>query len=195
MNLSPMRFKSFVWPHNPRTYTLRFERAMAVRKIPFGLYHLQSLGRTRRVLRGEGEFVGQGAYDSFKQLANLFYQETPGTLIHPVWMTTRAWLVGLEAVQQPRADYVRYTFEFWEVEDGVETGLEQSPAPGAGQGQQGDAQGQARPEEQLWHTVARGDTLWGLARSYGVKLEDVIALNPSIRNPNLIYPGEKVRIA
>ena len=84
MILSPMRFKNFVWPHNPRVYSITYERKIAVHKIPFGRHHLQSLGQTRRVLRGEGEFVGEGAYDTFKQLATVFYEETPGVLAHPV---------------------------------------------------------------------------------------------------------------
>ena len=74
MLLSPMRFKNFVWPHNPRVYSIAFERKLAAHKIPFGLHYLQSLGQTRRVLRGEGEFVGPQAYDTFKQLANVFYE-------------------------------------------------------------------------------------------------------------------------
>ena len=84
--LSPMRFKNFVWPHNPRVYSITFERKMAVHKIPFGRHRLQSLGQTRRVLKGQGEFAGEGAYDTFKKLASVFYEETPGVLVHPVWM-------------------------------------------------------------------------------------------------------------
>ena len=72
MILSPMRFKSFVWPHNPRVYSIGYERKIAVHKIPFGRHYLQSLGQTRRVLKGEGEFVGEGAYDKFKELATVF---------------------------------------------------------------------------------------------------------------------------
>ena len=45
-----------------------------------------------------------------------------------------------------------------------------------------------------YHVVVRGDTLWEIARRYGVALERVVELNPSIRNPNLIYPGQKVRL-
>ena len=71
MNLSPMRFKTFVWPHNPTVYSITFERKMALSKIPFGRHHLQNLGQTRRVFRGQGEFVGAGAYDKFKELASL----------------------------------------------------------------------------------------------------------------------------
>ncbi len=122
MILSPMRFKNFVWPHNPRVYSIAFERKLAAHKIPFGRHVIQSLGQTRRVLRGEGEFVGQGAYDTFKKLASVFYEETPGVLVHPVWMTTTAWFAALELRQRPRRDYAAYSFEFWEVVEGAEIG-------------------------------------------------------------------------
>jgi len=42
--------------------------------------------------------------------------------------------------------------------------------------------------------VEGGDTLWEIARRYGVKLERLVELNPGIRNPSLIYPGQKVRV-
>lgn len=192
MILSPMRFKNFVWPHNPRVYSITYERRIAVHKIPFGRHYLQSLGQTRRVLRGEGEFVGEGAYDTFKQLATVFYEETPGVLAHPVWMTTTAWFAGLELRQEPRRDYVAYSFEFWEVmTDGNGGELERRTTgePGTETGTADTGQGA------LWHTVIRGDTLWGIARKYGVALNRIIALNPDIRNPNLIYPGQRVRIS
>lgn len=177
MNLSPMRFKTFVWPHNPTVYTISYERKMALHKIPFGRFHLQSLGQTRRVFRGEGEFVGADAYDKFKELASLFYSETPGTLVHPVWMTTTAWFVGLELMQEPRSDYVRYSFEFWEVPNPVTGSSSQSGAEGGG-----------------WYTVVQGDTLWAIAGRNGMTVDGLLALNPGIRNPNLITVGQKVRL-
>lgn len=189
MILSPMRFKSFVWPHNPRTYTITFQRNMALHKIPFGRHVLQSLGQPRRVMRGEGEFAGEGAYDKFKELATVFYEETPGVLVHPVWMTATAWFTDLELRQQPRRDYVAYSFEFWEAVPQDGAGLtvrslagESGAAPAAGDG------GAA------WHTVVKGDTLWELSRQYGTALEQLIDLNPQISNPNRIYVGQKVRV-
>lgn len=186
MDLSPMRFKNFVWPHNPRTYTITFERKIAVQKIPFGRHCLQSLGQTRRVLRGSGEFVGKGAYDKFKELASVFYEETPGVLIHPVWMTTTAWFAALELRQEPRADYVAYSFEFWETVGGEDTKL---TAVSTGGGSGGGASG-----GESWYTVVKRDTLWSIAGRYGVTLAGLIALNPQIRNPNLISVGQKVRV-
>ena len=186
-----MRFKSCVWPHNPRVYSITLERKIAVHKIPFGRHYLQSLGQTRRVMKGEGEFVGEGAYDTFRALGTLFYEETPGTLVHPLWMTTTAWFARLELRQEPRRDYVAYSFEFWEVmSDGNTTALTAVAVNSGGTA----ADGGAAASQGEWYTVVKGDTLWGLSLRYGVPLSRLIELNPEIRNPNLIYVGQRVRI-
>lgn len=186
MILSPMRYKQFVWPHNPRIYSVAFERKMAVNKIPLGRHHLQSLGRTCRVFRGEGEFTGSGAYDAFKQLEAVFQEESPGTLVHPVWMAVTAWFVSLKLEQEPRSDYVRYSFEFWEEAPGVRSRL------GTVQQLHTAAVGGAG---EVWHTVVQGENLWTIARRYGLTEEQIIALNPGLSNPNLISAGQKVRVA
>ena len=43
------------------------------------------------------------------------------------------------------------------------------------------------------YVVKRGDTLWGISRKFGVSLAQIIMLN-RISNPNLIYPGNVLRI-
>lgn len=113
MNLAPMRYKDYVWPHNPETYTISFKRQVAVAKVPFGRYGMQDLGMSYRVMEGEGVFAGKGAYDEFKKLASVFYQGGPGLLIHPVWQASQAYFVLLELAQQPLENYVRYRFAFW----------------------------------------------------------------------------------
>ena len=57
-----MRFGSFVWPNNPRTYTISCKRQTAVHKVPMGGFVVQDLGRTATVMKGEGEFFGADAY-------------------------------------------------------------------------------------------------------------------------------------
>ena len=184
MNLTPMRFKNYVWPHNPRVYSIDYERKMAVNKIPFGRYLLQDLGQTNRIMAGEGEFVGPGAYEQFGKLANAFYDPGPGQLIHPVWQMSSAHFVSLRLEQEPREDYVRYSFVFWE--DGEQQGTAKKVSA---VGEQSAAENLPR-----WHTVVRGDTLWALAQRYGIGLNELLALNPGIKNPNLIRAGEKVRV-
>ena len=192
MRLSPMRYKDFVWPHNPRTYVIEYERVMAVNKVPYGRYQLQDLGPTRRILRGEGEFVGEDAYRTFQSLATVFYQEGPGLLVHPVWQCSNAYFVELSLVQEPRADYVRYTFAFWESYDDYTqtlTSMEQNT------GNSGGTAGNSSANSGTWHTVRRGESLWSIAVQYGLSLSTLISLNPQIKNPNLIYVGQKVRVA
>ena len=46
----------------------------------------------------------------------------------------------------------------------------------------------------LTHTVQKGDTMWKLAVQYQVGASEIIAANPQIKNPNLIYPGDRVQI-
>ncbi len=45
----------------------------------------------------------------------------------------------------------------------------------------------------ITYTVQRGNTLSQIANAYGVTVSHIVELN-NIQNPNLIYPGEKLRI-
>ncbi len=186
MQLSEMRYKNFVWPHNPRIYSIEYERLIATHKIPFGNFCLQDLGRTRRVMRGSGEFVGENAYSQFGALAVEFYSEDPGMLVHPLWQTADAYFVELKLEQVPQPNYVKYSFVFWESTGQtldqitvVEPGLESTGTTTAS-------------ASRKTYTVVSGDNLWAIANRQGLTLAQLIALNPQIKNPNLIYPGEVV---
>lgn len=217
MKLNSMRFKGFEWPHNPTVYTISYERNMALHKVPFGRYRLQSLGMTRRVMKGEGEFAGEDAYRQFQALAAAFYEDTPGTLIHPLWNATSAWFVKLEVAQEPREDYVKYRFEFWEDFTGYQTGVETIAPPKAASPAAAQSVGQAAAagnaasgaadsaagntgwntaEDNMihYHVISQGETLWGVAQRYGVSVSQLTALNPGIKNPNLVYVGQEVRV-
>ena len=189
MRLTSMRYKNYVWPHNPRVYSISYERSMGARKVPFGRYCLQDLGPAQRVMRGEGEFVGAEAYRQFKELASVFYSQGTRLLVHPIWQPANAYFVELSLRQEPRPDYVAYTFTFWEGYEGHNTGIRVEQKPSAGSQESHGPVGGA-----VWHTVRQGETLWGIARDYGLSLTSLIALNPQIKNPNRILVGEQVRV-
>lgn len=191
MRLTPMRFKEFTWPHNPEVYTVEHRRRIAVHQVPFGPCVMQELGGSYRVLKGEGVFAGEDAYQRFKELAGVFREEGPGLLVHPVWPAEKAYFAALEAVEEPRPDFVRYRFEFWEDGGGYDGGLK---AVETGSGGGTGAPAEKVPENRRTHTVRKGDTLWAVAKQYGVELTALIRANPQIKNPNLIYPGEAVKV-
>ena len=189
MQLTPMRYKDYIWPHNPATYSITFERQIAVHKVPFGLYCMQDLGLGCRVMRGQGEFSGPDAYDEFKKLATIFYHDGPGLLIHPLWQISNAYFTALKVEQEPLPDYVRYSFEFRERYDGYGGSLTALGTAGESAAQRPDA-----ARQKTTYSVVSGDTLWGIANRCSVQLEDLLRANPGIKNPNLIRIGEEVVI-
>ncbi|WP_052088430.1 LysM peptidoglycan-binding domain-containing protein [Paenibacillus wynnii] len=44
------------------------------------------------------------------------------------------------------------------------------------------------------HTVRQGDTLWKLSKAWGIPLQEMIAANPQLKNPNALLVGEVVNI-
>jgi len=44
------------------------------------------------------------------------------------------------------------------------------------------------------YTVKPGDTLFFIARRHGTTVNRILELNPQITNPNLIRPGQIIRL-
>ena len=84
-------------------------------------------------------------------------------------------------MQEPLPNYVRYRFVFWEAPAQSAEGLKKVEG------------GSARAERsEASYTVRQGDTLWAIAKAQGISLQALLEVNPQIRNPNRIYPGDKV---
>ena len=45
-----------------------------------------------------------------------------------------------------------------------------------------------------YYTIKAGDTLSAIAARYGTTIANLMALNPHIKNANLIYEGDTIRI-
>ena len=173
-----MRFGSFVWPNNPRTYTISCKRQTAVHKVPMGGFVVQDLGRTATVMKGEGEFFGADAYSTFLELLAVFQKGGRGTLVHSVWQTAGAYLTELELTQEPRDDYVAYRFTFCEA-----PGAAEEPAAGIGQ-----------TDGKRFYELREGQTLWTVSNAYGLSMTELLRLNPQIAKPNEVQSGTRVRV-
>ena len=202
MNLSSMRFKDYIWPHNPRVYEISYDMEIAEHRVPFGAYTLQQMGRRHRVLRGEGEFAGSGAYEEFRRLATVFYDMSPGVLVHPLWMTTRAVFASLRLRQEPTEDYVAYSFEFWECCDsypGVITptaAIRVTSEPPAAAPETAAASGTAAKRNTAAYVVTKtGETFWNVAKSVGQTVKELLEKNADIRNINEVGEEEKIHVS
>ena len=52
-----------------------------------------------------------------------------------------------------------------------------------------------KPEGATWNYVVRpGDTLWTISKRYGVSVEQIISLNPTLKNPEVIMPGQVIKM-
>ena len=45
-----------------------------------------------------------------------------------------------------------------------------------------------------YYIVQKGDTLGAIARKFNIALNELLGLNPDIKNPNLIHIGDKIRV-
>ncbi|MEH6936633.1 SafA/ExsA family spore coat assembly protein, partial [Bacillus sp. JJ664] len=44
------------------------------------------------------------------------------------------------------------------------------------------------------HIVQKGDTLWSIAQKYNIDYEELVKLNAQLSNPEMIYPGMKIKV-
>lgn len=171
-----MRFGSFVWPNNPRTYTISCKRQTAVHKVPMGGFVVQDLGRTATVMKGEGEFFGANAYSTFWSCWRFFRRAGAGRWYTRL-QTAGAYFTELELTQGPRDDYVAYRFTFCE-------------APGAAEEAAGDEETNGR----RFYELREGQTLWTVSNAYGLSMTELLRLNPQIAKPNEVQSGTRVRV-
>lgn len=47
----------------------------------------------------------------------------------------------------------------------------------------------------MFYTIKKGDTLTKIARQFGVTIKQLMAWNPSIKNPDIIYAGNSIRVS
>lgn len=117
--MDKLKFKNFIWPRNPETYKTHYTRDLVYNEVSEGYFQLKSLGDLKRVITGNGVFSGETAFEDFKRLEALCAETSAGWLIHPVWGKTAAFLVELEMIQEPRENYVAYSFQFLEATIGT----------------------------------------------------------------------------
>ena len=110
--MDKLKYKTFVWPHNPTVYKEEYLREPHYTKGDDAEYYFDAMGEEKLTITGTGAFFGDDAFAQFKKLAKLFKETTPGNLEHPIWGIRYCYLTGLEMTQEPKDNYVSYRFTF-----------------------------------------------------------------------------------
>ena len=173
MNLNVMKFKNYVWPHNPSTINVSVKRDLKEVMIPFKGSVIQDYGREKRIVSGSGQFFGDGCIEQFDSLFFVFKQGGRGYLSLPGMDSFLAVFKELKLVGNSMPNVLTYNFEFWEELTSDMTDLDL---------------------REDFYTVLDGDTLWSIAAKFDIPVETLLALNTNIKSPNQLVPGEKVRL-
>ena len=179
--LSAMKYKDFVWPNNPKTFEVEYKRTLRSYKLPFAGFKVQNLGQQHRIFKGDGEFSGPDAYESFRLLAKVYSDGTSGWLEHPIWPAAKVYFAKLKLKQEPREDYVSYSFEFWECDSST--------------GTSGFTPGEPDFERTVYIAARENDTLSSIASRNNTTISLMKKLNPQISETDILYAGRLVRIS
>ena len=115
--MEQLRYKEWTWPRNPEVWKQTAAREPEYTKNAANVMVFSGMGPVKRQVTGTGCFVGEGAYEAFRELMNLYQENTWGELVHPVWGSMKAYFTELEFTQEPRQDYVSYTVRFLEADE------------------------------------------------------------------------------
>ncbi|WP_432400927.1 LysM peptidoglycan-binding domain-containing protein [Wukongibacter sp. M2B1] len=191
MSLALLKYKSYTWPVNPETYAMRFEKNTAIHHYPYThINEIEDLGLKPREVSGNGEFIGEGAYEEFKKLATVFYDSGIGKLIHPIWQIQEAVFTRLELEQEPTPNYVKYSFTF--TEHITENQIEEFDNGNYVENDTSeDVLVASINNETTTHIVKDGEFLFAIAKKYNTTWQEIAAKN-NLKNPNIITPGQKL---
>lgn len=170
MKLIPMKYKDYIWPHNPRELRMTSLKDLKEMNTPFNGSVFQNFGREKRVVRGVGEFFGEDCVEQFNELFEIFKMKGSGFLALPDVSPFLAEFKSLEMSVQTKPNVIEYSFEFWEdMSDIAENGSNLKDS----------------------HVIQEGETLWDIAYKYDLSVDALLKLN-DIKNPNELSPGEVV---
>ena len=173
MNSNVMKYKNFIWPHNPSTIDITVARDLKEAKIPFKGSSIQDFGQEKRIISGRGQFFGDDCMTQFERLFLVFKQGGAGYLSLPGMDSFFALFKDLKLTGGSMPNVVNYNFEFWEELTTSVTGADL---------------------QDDFYTVLEGDTLWSIAANFDVSIDTLLVLNPTVKSPNQLNAGEKVRL-
>ena len=113
MGLAKIKYKSFTFPINPETTSMKCDRSYIKHKYPeLAGNELEDFGVNACIISGTGVFIGNNAYSNAKKLYDEYKKNGVGTVKHPIYSwITRGLMTNLEFTNEPEVNVIHYTFE------------------------------------------------------------------------------------
>lgn len=173
MKHGTLRFMGYTLHHNPNTLEVISSTNISQHNIPNFTAITQNIGNNPIVVKGEGVFYGENAFEQYMELKFLSKSCKAGVLsvsgINPFY----AYLSQISLKCTPVDDYIEYTFIFTEANDYFT--LENSTAP-------------------TKYTVKQGEDLWDISCKLGISVDTLIALNLGLKNTCDVSEGDVIII-
>lgn len=201
--LASIVYKGFKFPYNPATTSYKIDRSYIKHKYPeLAGTELEDFGPNACVISGDGAFFGRDAQSNWNKLLNEFKKGGVGSVSHPVFTdVTRGLMTSLQGGMEPIQDYITYSFEIIaDSEPSIDECLgkyiqvvSRTPSVSVSSGGGGSS------TNEFVHTVVSGECLSVICARYAAKYGTTIswrkiATYNNMKNPHLIYPGDKIKI-
>jgi nucleoid-associated protein YgaU len=191
-----LKYKNFTWPNNPSNFNIGLSKRVVSHEYPQinGAEH-EELGSEARIFTGSGVFFGPNAYTNYRKLEKLYFDNSVGRLVHPKYGSYPCNFTKISSKEEPLPYYVEYEFEFVENRDinTIVKIIEKKPSSSSSSSSK-----KTNKSSKKYYTVKKGDTLWAISKKYygkGTDWKKIADANKKIiKNPNLIYPGQKLLI-
>ena len=170
MKLVPMRFRGVQWHHNPKEIVFSCDKSVKELNSPNGTSYIQNMGRKNMVISGTGELYGNDCLEQFDRLLSLFRQGGQGVLAIPKITPVYAVFESLKIKGEPKPDVLEYSFVFREVME------------------------EKQQDKTQTYTAGEGKCLWDISYKFGVPIDTLVRLNPSVKRPDTSLEGKVIRL-
>lgn len=172
MKNAKMRFCGYAFEHNPAKLTIAAAARIRAILPPGSLPDSLCLGRGLRIVKGEGELAGADCLSRYERLRALCESGKKGILALPGVKAMTAVLSELHLIAEPLEDVIGYSFTFTEAR----------------------GEGSAVSGADVYVVQEDGESLWDIAYTYGIGIDELVRLNPQIALIGNLDENERVRL-
>ena len=176
MSANLMKYKDFVWPRNPKDINVVVENDVKDISIPRVGSVFQNYRRRKRVVSGMGEFFGENCFSQYKSLFELFKNSNDSSyLVIPNIDPFLAFFKSLKFLGDPSPNLLTYSFLFWEdIKDIYKNEINVKTD---------------------FYIADENENLWDISLKYNLNINDLLELNPFIRDPKeILDEGERIAL-